>query len=517
MTKLYKLSILAGLLVLSSFVFTHSVEASYSFEASPGSTNATITITNTSGSPKDSFNIITTDHKFILYTSDAFAFSVADQEYTFTVPTGTLVPEREYVVQVNGLSTLGSFLDGSFTTTPYLGSDCTGMKFRCIWEIAPATIGTPENGSVPVTLHLGQVNIDGGTKIWATAGLHNQKGKHQSAPVTVNTETFDMVINAIPTSGEIYTFEIRDENLYEVYSVIEDIYIAKPVVEIDLGGSDLTPQYCLDHPDEYCLLEPIPQFGASVDTSDLQGYFTKIISLILMLGSAFAVLMIVYGGVLYMGSESVFKKGEGLAKVEGAIFGLLLLVGAYSILNSINPSLVNLEIKLRPVTYNISYEEAAEEASTNTDGTYNYGNCKVAPKTDEKCPTCRPLSEITVVSSGKEANDTLADKLELFNQSIGASNWRVTEAYAPSPIHCAQCHYNGTCIDAGLNEKTVANIKSFYDKALEAGLGPVYEVLPSQTSLYNELTAAGVKVIIPKKITAPHFSVYCKPGVTNGC
>ena len=454
---------------------------------------------------------------------------------TYTVTFDKLVPETKYEIRVS--KTFTDDLVSTITTNPWGEVDCTNAGFMCIWQTQDPIYTTTSNGKVDASISLSSVNIPDGTEIavfYKDPQSSTLSGGKLVTVVTAGKLTFSGSLS-LPlselTPQHTYNITTQKEtvkiingdhggNLEEtiitpIFSTIPSLIV--PTTLPVIFPADKTPQYCLDHPDEYCLLEPIPQFGASVDTSDLQGYFTKIISLILMLGSAFAVLMIVYGGVLYMGSESVFKKGEGLAKVEGAIFGLLLLVGAYSILNSINPSLVNLEIKLRPVTYNISYEEAAEEASTNTDGTYNYGNCKVAPKIDEKCPTCRPLSEITVVSSGKEATDTLADKLELFNQSIGSSNWRVTEAYAPSPIHCAQCHYNGTCIDAGLNEKTVANIKSFYDKALAAGLGPVYEVLPSQTTLYNELTAAGVKVIIPKKITAPHFSVYCKPGVTNGC
>ncbi len=473
--------------------------------------------------------------KNVIASSDEVAFSTGT--LTQTVSFSGLTPETTYEVWVNNPLGSSSIKLPSITTLPWDQENCTNAGFMCIWQNQDTTYTTASNGKVEASISLSSVNIPEGSKIWVVfkdtqsstlsggqlftvvAGGKLTFNGSSSIPLSdttpqhvyhITTETRSLQTSSVPGVPDI-------EIIHPIFSQIPDIIVPTtlPVTLV----TDKTPEYCKAHPEEYCLLEPIPQFGASVDTSDLQGYFTKIISLILMLGSAFAVLMIVYGGVLYMGSESVFKKGEGLAKVEGAILGLLLLIGSYAILNSINPDLVNLKIRLRPVAYNISYEEASKEASVNTDGTYNYTSCpnKIKPKTDEGCPTCRLLSGITVVSTGKQTTDTLADKLETFNQSEGAANWRVTEAYAPAPIHCAQCHYNGTCIDAGLNDKTVANIKSFYDKALAAGLGPVYEVSPSQTTLYNQLKDAGVNVIHPSWITAEHFSVYCKPGVTNGC
>ena len=71
----------------------------------------------------------------------------------------------------------------------------------------------------------------------------------------------------------------------------------------------------------------------------------------LMIGGVLAFGIIVYGGVKYMASAGN-PSGQGDAKewIEAALLGLLLLVGAYFILNVVNPQLTNLALpKLTPV------------------------------------------------------------------------------------------------------------------------------------------------------------------------
>ena len=81
----------------------------------------------------------------------------------------------------------------------------------------------------------------------------------------------------------------------------------------------------------------------------------------LMIGGVLAFGVIVYGGVRYMASAGN-PSGQSDAKewIEGALLGMLLLVGAYFILNVINPQLLNLTLPaLTPVT-------ATTPGSTNT-------------------------------------------------------------------------------------------------------------------------------------------------------
>jgi hypothetical protein len=60
----------------------------------------------------------------------------------------------------------------------------------------------------------------------------------------------------------------------------------------------------------------------------------------LAIAAALAVIMIVWGGVEIMLSESVFKKDDGKKKIQDAIYGLLLALVSWLILYTINPDIL---------------------------------------------------------------------------------------------------------------------------------------------------------------------------------
>ncbi len=67
--------------------------------------------------------------------------------------------------------------------------------------------------------------------------------------------------------------------------------------------------------------------------------FALLISGILAFGA------IVYGGVLHaISAGNPAKQSEGKSWIWSALIGLLLLAGAYIILNTINPNLINLNL-----------------------------------------------------------------------------------------------------------------------------------------------------------------------------
>ncbi len=66
-----------------------------------------------------------------------------------------------------------------------------------------------------------------------------------------------------------------------------------------------------------------------------------------------AIAMIVLGGVEYMTSELVSSKESGKHKITGALLGLLLALGSYAILNTINPDLLNSEPNIPAVAVQV--------------------------------------------------------------------------------------------------------------------------------------------------------------------
>jgi hypothetical protein len=76
----------------------------------------------------------------------------------------------------------------------------------------------------------------------------------------------------------------------------------------------------------------------------------------LMIGGVLAFVVIVYGGVRYMASAGN-PSGQSDAKewIESALLGLLLLIGAYFVLNVINPQLTTLALPpLQPLNIQAS-------------------------------------------------------------------------------------------------------------------------------------------------------------------
>lgn len=90
---------------------------------------------------------------------------------------------------------------------------------------------------------------------------------------------------------------------------------------------------------QYTPLEPIPglQNGGNICFASLLNQTFKVL---FTAGALFAVVMLVWGGISYMVSQAVGELGEAKKRMWAAIYGLLLLAGAWLILNTINPQLL---------------------------------------------------------------------------------------------------------------------------------------------------------------------------------
>jgi len=96
---------------------------------------------------------------------------------------------------------------------------------------------------------------------------------------------------------------------------------------------------------KYTLLEPLPDLSKANDyktTITFKEYVEYAFNLIIALSAAAAVFMIVFGGFQYMTTDSWKGKSEGLGKVKNALLGLLLVLGSYLLLRTIDPRLVNI-------------------------------------------------------------------------------------------------------------------------------------------------------------------------------
>src|SRR3989344_3292740 len=118
------------------------------------------------------------------------------------------------------------------------------------------------------------------------------------------------------------------------------------------------------------LLEPLPGLGneeGKVDTAspDAFGkYINAIIILFIGICAVLAVVMIVIGGIEYSTSELISSKEAAKERIRGALLGLLLALGAFLLLKTINPDLLNLDVAIDPVTLNVTVQEFILSPST---------------------------------------------------------------------------------------------------------------------------------------------------------
>ena len=112
----------------------------------------------------------------------------------------------------------------------------------------------------------------------------------------------------------------------------------------------------------YTLLAPLPG-GLTTAPNNFGEYANKVFLIIIGLCGALAVIMLIIGGIMYMGDESIFGKTEAKKQMENAIFGLLIALAAYVLLNTINPDLLNANLSVTPVTADITESTATAISS----------------------------------------------------------------------------------------------------------------------------------------------------------
>ncbi len=103
---------------------------------------------------------------------------------------------------------------------------------------------------------------------------------------------------------------------------------------------------------KYTLLAPLPGLKPCLDWNsdpakkdpgcmgaNIGEYLNIIFKLLIGICAALAVIMLIVYGIMYMGEESIFGKVEAKSKMISAIFGLIIALGAWALLNTLNPAL----------------------------------------------------------------------------------------------------------------------------------------------------------------------------------
>ncbi len=168
----------------------------------------------------------------------------------------------------------------------------------------------------------------------------------------------------------------------------------------------------------------------------LQGYIQVFYQFALAIGGILAVGMIVAGSIYISISGSVDKEREGRSFITSALLGLVILLGAFLILKTLNPNLTTLTPPTAP--------PPVDQSS--------------ASQTCEDCSAISVTTSITEVqcktAGNCQLNTTLWNLLKVaarnFQNTFPEKTIAITEAYPPALDHQSACHENGTCADIAI-------------------------------------------------------------------
>ena len=109
----------------------------------------------------------------------------------------------------------------------------------------------------------------------------------------------------------------------------------------------------------YQLLAPLPGTDSSNPMKDVNtekgfgSYLNLMIKIFIGLCAVLSVVMIVIGGLEYMTSELISSKEAGKERIRNALLGLIIALGAYALLFTINPDLLKSDVTITNTTVEI--------------------------------------------------------------------------------------------------------------------------------------------------------------------
>lgn len=247
----------------------------------------------------------------------------------------------------------------------------------------------------------------------------------------------------------------------------------------------------------YVPLESSVTGGQNV--SNFGDYLKRVYEIGITITITLAVLYLVIGGFGYItSSASLTKKEDSKNMINNALFGLVLALLSYVILNTISPQFTQFNLNIGEVGKGFNkIQTTGTESGVTGSGCLNCVTLTGVPTKPDICDggVC-------------QLNKDFAGKLSGFNAE--QKDQRVTEGYPPTATHKDPCHYNGTCVDTNFTSNpTPEKIKSYIETAQKYGLRAVYEVGDEKTAeALRKSTGLPSDKIISAKITAPHFSLY---------
>jgi hypothetical protein len=207
--------------------------------------------------------------------------------------------------------------------------------------------------------------------------------------------------------------------------------------------------------------------------------------------------LLAFGAIVYGGIRYAWARGNPSGETEArqwiwsALLGLLLLVGAYIILYTINPNLVNLSLGSIPNAPAVSPAVTGGGGTPPPSGTppavgcTGSSGCKVLSN-------CTPSSR---VNCGAAAG--MNDTMNCIQSKDPGLSYKVTEGYPPTVAHTSPGHNNGCSIDVQVSggANTCSAIAGLQAAAVACGAAkPLNEYASCNGTTYKTTTGNNVHI-----------------------
>lgn len=118
---------------------------------------------------------------------------------------------------------------------------------------------------------------------------------------------------------------------------------------------------------------PLTVDKVPIDGSGLGKLVNQYVKIAIQLAGMLAVIMIIVGGIQYVSTDSWSGKSDGKQRIQAALGGLALALASYIILNTINPTLTDLnftiaKVELVPTTVGLTVDTTPESEVTEGPG-----------------------------------------------------------------------------------------------------------------------------------------------------
>jgi hypothetical protein len=291
-----------------------------------------------------------------------------------------------------------------------------------------------------------------------------------------------------------------------------------------------------------------PDWGCVLQT------IQNVVNLGISLGVIFAVIVIAWGGFLWMTSSvNVRNREQAKTMLSHAVIGLVIALSAWLLVDFVMKILYNPDAEASGVKYgpwntiladgeqNFCLEKREPPAAPATTGTSpTTGTTPTTGDPTATTPTtggttCSNCISVTIPhksppngcdlnggNDGVSAPNPAITECKMnsgLHGKVGAalnavSGWWVTEMWPPTTNHQASCHANGTCVDVadtGSANPNTDQIIAMANALKGQNLYVVFEwsgLTTAQCQEIREATGNSSKVKLMKIGSNPHFSVY---------